>query len=389
MDNKTGENNHLASLDSLRGLCAIAVVLFHFPVPGELTNNPLVRNSWMFVDFFFVLSGYVIAAAYAEKIQSKQVSVGLFLWLRMGRIYPLHIAVILAMVTLELALANFEMLRVTSRQAFTGDRTLEALLANLLCLHSFGLFDNLTWNGPSWSIAAEMWAYVLFSLVFRFAGDAAGILLNCLGGLALIFLWTMSPNGLDTTFEFGFIRCVFGFAVGVATYRGTQYAITQNSTFLKLVSLPLSLSFVIWSGTGPLTLLAPFTFALSIHAFSKHDNWISRLVEMPLFAYLGLTSYSIYMWHAFVQARLGDIIALFGEHFDISSVPRNANDTVKFLFAAPQPMLNLLVGIMLFLVIMTAHFSYIWIESPFRSWSRTIARSKSALPLTRRVDLSR
>ncbi len=59
-------------LDSWRGICAILVALFHFPLQWHFQSTTFVRGSWLFVDFFFVLSGFVIAHAYAGKLSTRR-----------------------------------------------------------------------------------------------------------------------------------------------------------------------------------------------------------------------------------------------------------------------------------------------------------------------------
>ncbi len=56
------------ALDGWRGVCACLVVLFHFHGYSPVYFSPLVRNSYLFVDFFFVLSGFVIAWNYASRL---------------------------------------------------------------------------------------------------------------------------------------------------------------------------------------------------------------------------------------------------------------------------------------------------------------------------------
>ena len=55
-------------LESLRGLAALSVAFYHFDIGSLLTNNAFVKNSWLMVDFFFVLSGFVIALNFQSKI---------------------------------------------------------------------------------------------------------------------------------------------------------------------------------------------------------------------------------------------------------------------------------------------------------------------------------
>ncbi len=78
------------ALDGWRGVCACLVVLFHFNGYSPIYTAPLVRNSYLFVDFFFVLSGFVIAWNYGTRLGSWP-EVRRFLVLRLGRVYPLHL----------------------------------------------------------------------------------------------------------------------------------------------------------------------------------------------------------------------------------------------------------------------------------------------------------
>ena len=87
-------------LDSLRGVCALSVALFHLMSSGYLVNNEFTKGSWLFVDFFFVLSGFVIAASYQERLE-RGYSVWRFMALRLGRVYPLHFAVLLVFAVAE------------------------------------------------------------------------------------------------------------------------------------------------------------------------------------------------------------------------------------------------------------------------------------------------
>ena len=77
-------------LESLRGLAAIMVVLYHSPFRFAESSAPIVTNSYLFVDLFFVLSGFVMAYAYGDKIRGGM-GFGEYVALRLGRLYPLHL----------------------------------------------------------------------------------------------------------------------------------------------------------------------------------------------------------------------------------------------------------------------------------------------------------
>ncbi len=88
------------ALDSLRGLAAVAVMLFHIGNFGWLGGFDAIQHAWLLVDFFFVLSGFVIAASYGERL-AQGYSGGKFMALRLGRVVPLHAAVVAAFVLAE------------------------------------------------------------------------------------------------------------------------------------------------------------------------------------------------------------------------------------------------------------------------------------------------
>src|SRR5579872_5807008 len=93
-------------LDAWRGLAASFVALFHLQAYSHLYELSFLRHSFLFVDFFFVLSGFVITANYRARLLSG-FSFWHFMLLRLGRLYPLHIALLVAFVALELVRYKF------------------------------------------------------------------------------------------------------------------------------------------------------------------------------------------------------------------------------------------------------------------------------------------
>ena len=93
-------HHRFEALDSWRGICACLVAVFHFHAYGFLYTSPFLRNFYLFVDFFFVLSGFVIAWNYADKLTSVQALKG-FMILRAGRLYPLHLVTLAALLLVQ------------------------------------------------------------------------------------------------------------------------------------------------------------------------------------------------------------------------------------------------------------------------------------------------
>ncbi|MEQ9314667.1 MAG: acyltransferase, partial [Henriciella sp.] len=149
------------------------VMLHHFSVATHFYHIDLIRNAWLFVDFFFVLSGFVIALNYKDRI-AEGFSVPRFMGLRFGRIWPLHAFVLGLFVVAEIVLAFLPGLEnIVGRDAFCtdwtqpncdGQHTAETLAPNFFLLHALpGVSDNISWNGPSWSISTEFWTYLIFA----------------------------------------------------------------------------------------------------------------------------------------------------------------------------------------------------------------------------------
>lgn len=137
-------------LDSWRGICALLVVLTHFPADSHIYNLEFVRNAYLFVDFFFVLSGFIIASRYYDSILD---GLGFrdFIVPRIARLYPVHV------ITLSLALA-FQLTLylyiehtgfISNAELFSGEYAPHTILYELLLIHGLGITQNTNWNGPS------------------------------------------------------------------------------------------------------------------------------------------------------------------------------------------------------------------------------------------------
>ena len=286
-------------LDALRGLCALLVVFFHLPVSSHLHPLPLFRHGYLFVDFFFVLSGFVIAHAYGARLGSWR-DVGPFLIRRLGRVWPLHAVMLAAFVGLELCRLWFHIDHATP---FVRDRSVEAILTNLLLIQSFNTHDYLTWNGPAWSISVEMGAYVVFAGLMVLAPRRFVPLSVMLVAAGALIVLLNAPRFMNTTFDFGFPRAVYGFFLGCLVHR---IWVARPPTFSPVVAGWLQAVCLVVVGVyvsyaqGPWTVAAPLFFAVSIWIFAEERGLVSRALSVrPLLA-LGHWSYSIYLVHMFV-----------------------------------------------------------------------------------------
>jgi len=87
--------HRFASLDALRGVCAVCVALLHYVIllPNHFVGIHFFTHTWLFVDFFFVLSGFVISHAYFQRLDNTN-ELASFLIKRIGRLWPLHKAIL-------------------------------------------------------------------------------------------------------------------------------------------------------------------------------------------------------------------------------------------------------------------------------------------------------
>src|ERR1700761_6810746 len=211
---------HFKVLDSWRGIAALLVSLFHLNLYSVIYPLDFVRNAYLFVDFFFVLSGFVITYSYGDRLKTLG-DLGTFAIKRFGRLWPLHVVVLLAFVAVESAKAVLAA-RGTSfyLPPFTRANTLATIPVNLVFGQSFGLVQHLTWNAPSWSICAEFWTYLVFATVlvasstwfagFRFAETTLVLIVLTLSVLILVLF---AKSGIDASYDLGFARCLYGFLV--------------------------------------------------------------------------------------------------------------------------------------------------------------------------------
>jgi hypothetical protein len=389
----SAERQQFATLNGWRGLCAMVVALHHFNAYGHFYDVPLVVNAWLFVDFFFVLSGFIIGYAYADRLGSWRRTLP-FMIRRFGRLWPLHAAVLVPLVGLEivkLVLAHSGGMTVDRPAFATENNTLASVFTNIALVQSLGVHDVLTWNRPSWSISTEFYTYIVFALFLMSVRGALPrlvlpFMIAAMGG-AVVFLF--SKTGMNTTWDYGFFRCLYGFFIGYLTYRlwrsGWAAALLNRRGPWELLSLCLALVFVWMAGATVWSLAAPFVFALVVLVFAYERGPVSRLMDVRLVALLGTWSYSIYMinWPLVdfldrgfkFSERLTHIPTMIEKVF-----PWEANP-VELVYIGNRWAMDGLAAAYLLLVIGIAAVTYSLIEQPGRQFFNRLAmRPRKARP---------
>ena len=136
------DGGRFVALDSWRGIAALGVAIRHLLGPGLLLSGAFHDNLSTAVDFFFVLSGFVIAASYGDRLAAG-FSTLRFMILRYGRVWPLYACLVAVAVALELAYAAFGGGVLTGREAFSGSHAPETLLPALLLADAWLLLPQI------------------------------------------------------------------------------------------------------------------------------------------------------------------------------------------------------------------------------------------------------
>ena len=375
------------ALDSLRGICAICVAMFHFQTIGLIHNSRLILHSWLFVDFFFVLSGFVITASYGDRLE-RDFPIRRFMLLRLGRIYPLHAFMLVMFLLLQIVGMRFAP-SLASRELFHGASSLHEFFYGLFFVMIFIGTEELWYNGPSWSIAAEMWTYLLAAIMFKAAGRRVTIVAAFVALASFAAYVEMLRLGYSSHHWGSVPRCLFSFALGVCAYRAYDWIIARTAawsfafaTVLEAGSVVIALMLVI----DTYSLVGPFAFTALVLIFAFQRGWLSRVLVTGPMLLLGTLSYSIYMVNVFVEGRLMNVLTLVGRHLDRSDfvLSRRSGLTVGISPLAA----DLFTIILVLLVIATAWCTYHLIERPGQRWSRRLvlgSRGERTIPAEERA----
>ena len=386
-------------LDSWRGIAACLVALFHLDAYSHLYGVPFLRNSWLFVDFFFVLSGFVIAANYQQRLRDG-FGVGRFLFLRLGRLYPLHFAMLALFVGSELLRAVGKTLiqgpaAINPGALFsTPQQAPDTILANLLLIQSLHLFDFLTWNVPSWSISTEFYTYVVFAVCLvglrRHAWIA--LLLALIGGPVLIAM--LSERYMNIHYDWGIIRCIYGFAAGALAWNiyekwNEKLRKWLSGSIVEWGALGLVVVFVSVGGTTHLSIAAPYVFALVVLVFAFEAGTASAILKLRPLVFLGTVSYSIYMTHVFIEERLFNAGGALAKLWHVDPFTHREIDGHDFYFLGTQLWHgDVAYAVYMAMIIAMSYFTYRWIEKPAREWVRNRVQRRQQQAATSRSIVS-
>lgn len=214
------------ALDGLRFLASMLIVLFHFGAEGPLKlwwMNDAFARGYLATDFFLMLSGYVLGRAYGPAIVSGRVGPGLFWLRRAARIWPGHLIVLVGFV-IFVAVMTLLFAKPYNPPQFP----LKALALQALLVHAWGIPGGEGWNLPSWSLSALIVCYAGFPWLWKvlarltIAWLAPVLGLGLLAGFDLLSREVFQHPIYDLSFQFGVVRAIPLFALGVCLARAVE-----------------------------------------------------------------------------------------------------------------------------------------------------------------------
>lgn len=361
------------ALDAWRGLAALMVALLHLNAAGWFYDIPAIRHGVVAVPLFFVLSGFVIHHAYGDRL-GDATAAWRFVVRRFGRLYPLHLFTLGAMVGLELVKLVLTQNGVAAGQApFTGASSLENLAAQLVLMQAVIPFGYYGWNTPSWSISVEWAAYLVFAVAaFATRGAAAvvALVLTGVSGALLIALEVLLP-GVGTMEGRGLVLAVFGFFSGGLVHqawRALRARGWSGGTGVEIVAGAV-LASLFWF-RQPSQTIQIAGFALVILVFAFEGGAVSRWLRLGVFQFLGRISYSIYLVHFVLLSLLGGVVRTLQ---DVTGATLMQGERIDF---GPPGAMDALAVVYLAVVVLCSWATYVWVEAPGRTFFNALSDRK-------------
>ncbi len=298
-------------LTSLRGIAACCVLLYHlksFLYQYEIGTalSFLYEKGYLAVDFFFLLSGFILAYNYSKVFFDRIdfATYKLFLIKRIARIYPLHLFVLTLF--LVIPLAHF----ITERSIDSDRYSLFGFFAKAFLIDTWLITTDYwdSWNTPSWTISGEFFAYLLLPIVlFLFPKKIKHVFILFFTLIILVALiyevlgYAELGYGINTV---GIFRCFAMFCCGVCLFSFVEYFknILSNRAAILITWFAVALSIFLGVNFSKNHMFIPLLFSIILFGTICSRTPIHHFLESKLLVYLGEISYSLYLNHMFVIA---------------------------------------------------------------------------------------
>jgi peptidoglycan/LPS O-acetylase OafA/YrhL len=376
-------NREIKVLTSLRMVAATAVVFFHltfFTTCGALINFPVLQFGYLGVDFFFILSGFVLTHVYQPQINTGRFDYWQFVVKRFARVYPLHFVTLWICVALSIVAGRGWMSEAGSPfmlDYHTMDHAViyRVAVANLTLIHAWGATPGLLFNQPSWSISAEWFAYLLFPVFVLLRrlpphGEFGKLVASVALFFALILVMGLAFHVELTklTWNLGIVRIFPEFLIGMSLHRfGETWSAGRRGSLAGFyASLGLAIAAIFAADALPqmrgmltgVTVVGLAGLVLFGADADRHGGLSLMKAKFPV--YLGEISYAVYMVHMVVAVVLLEIL-----------FPGWRPETLAGAL--------LMIAVVLVAVTVVSALSYRFYEVPSRDWLIRRGRSFNAV----------
>jgi peptidoglycan/LPS O-acetylase OafA/YrhL len=355
------------ALTGVRILAALWVLVSHMDVelfalfPASRILEPVIASGVLGVDVFFILSGFIIAYNYAARFDAQPLlgeagaawrqMYGRFLWLRVARLYPVHLVTLLAVLGMYMAaqVLNVKLNLESGYSAFDFVR-------NLFLVHAWGSFD-FNWNGPAWSISAEWFAYLLFPVFALLTARVKGHWQLVVTFAVLLLLPFANLFNEHNPFSniLHLLRVSTEFLAGCFLYRLHARGAGSSLPWPILTPLAGVLSLAVAAllfGLGTTLFWVAPLLAVFVYGVAQQRGGFTSSLASPGMIFWGQVSYSLYMTHSLVRTVL-----------------RKALPFTHFVDASLLMRLGLL-GLYALCFAGVAVLTFLLIEEPARHWLR-------------------
>lgn len=291
----------IRSLTSLRIFLALGVVLFHFQLQTnhDAGYSPIIERSRLAVDAFFMLSGFIMAHVYGPSVAAGAFNYRAFVVARIARLYPLHLVTLLFSLLMVVVAASLGVAYEASTYSVRG------FFEALFLVHAWFPTDTgINWNGPTWSLSAEWFAYLTFPL-FAFAAlklRRYPLVLLGLGVLSFILIDALYRQAFGKVLPraenlLGIARVTPEFLIGMGLYGvGRLIHVTPRlaicATLSSVVALLVAMQFSL-DDRIVVALTAPVILSFALLAKANCEGF---LASRPL-VFAGEVSFALYMVH--------------------------------------------------------------------------------------------
>ena len=367
----------LQGIEGLRAIGAFSVAISH-SWDSPIRASAWFNGSFLVVDMFFVLSGYLVTMVYAERATNWRQGGGM-IFNRLGRLYPTHIlllGLLLLLLNLKMGLSLLlSALGIDAGMTPVGEQPeifdLRYFLLTITLLHGVGIDDSDLFNFASWSISAEFWAFVTLTSCFVLTRGRRRRIVFGIGAVALCIAfylacwWQPATHSFDASrlLDRNLARSVMAYFVGMLAFElrgqylealsdrviGALQAITLLTIGLVICNQPWLFMSQIWS--------LPVWAALII-SLSYGRGWAVSVLGCAPMVWLGERSYGIYMVHSIVIIMIKHRVLMIG------------NPSLRTAMLLPY----------LAVVVVLGHLLYRYVEMPAAAWMKQRVRAYRARP---------